>query len=131
MFKNKYKSSTKKAPSLGRALEEWIDFPSGHTSSLTILFNSLILPFKWLLWISKGVAGLTLTESLRERLRDQSTSLGSVAALYLVITVSAFLTPPGNEIKNMSVVNCNLLVFSTKIYFRSVASRFVRYINVY
>lgn len=90
-------ASVKFVPSVGHSLDEWLDIPEhpGHTSG--IIFNSITLPFKWLLWTSKALAALPPHQSLRERLCNQSASLGSVAGLFLVIAISAFFVPPSKS----------------------------------
>ena len=80
-------------PNLSHDLTDWLSFPNKPQDN--VILNSITLPFKWLLWTSKGLAGLPPNQNMRERLCNQSTSLGSVAGLYLVIAISAFLVPPG------------------------------------
>lgn len=81
-------------PKMGHALEDWINLPEDHHNSSGILFNSLTLPLKWVMWTSKSLAGLPPHQNLRERLCNQSASLGSVAGLYLVVAISGFFVPP-------------------------------------
>jgi hypothetical protein len=92
--KGKSFAALKFVPKMGHDLEDYIDLPDDHHNSSGIIFNSLTLPFKWVMWTSKSLAGLPPHQSLRERLCNQSTSLGSVAGLYLVIAISGFFTPP-------------------------------------
>lgn len=87
-------AALKFVPKMGHALEDYINLPEDHHNSSGILFNSLTLPLKWVMWTSKSLAGLPPHQSLRERLCNQSTSLGSVAGLYLVVAISAFFVPP-------------------------------------
>jgi hypothetical protein len=87
-------SALKFIPHMGHTLEAWMDFPTDTADNSGILINSITLPFKWVLWTTKGLAGLPPHQSLRERLCNQSASLGSVAGLYLVIAISAFFIPP-------------------------------------
>ena len=89
----KRRSTFRFVPTIAHELSDWLDFPVGKTNG--VLFNSITLPFKWLLWTNKSLAALTPDSNVRERLCNQSLSLGSVAGLYLVISVAAFLTPPG------------------------------------
>lgn len=98
-FNRKAKSfaAMKFIPKLGHSLDDWIDLPIDHDQKTNIIFNSITLPFKWLLWTSKALAGLPPHQSLRERLCNQSASLGSVAGLFLVIAISAFFIPPSKK----------------------------------
>lgn len=82
-------------PTIGHAMEDWTTIPEDHHESSGIIFNSITLPFKWVVWTSKALSGLPPHQSLRERLCNQSASLGSVAGLYLVIAISGFFLPPG------------------------------------
>ena len=85
-------------PKMEHNLEDWLNFPTEPTK-YTFL-NSATLPFKWLLWTSKGLASLSPNEDMRTRLSNQSSLLGNVAALYLVVAISAFLNPPGIACRN-------------------------------
>lgn len=96
-LKSKSFAGIKFVPKLGHALEDWIDLPVDHDQKTNIIFNSVTLPFKWLLWTSKALAGLPPHQSLRERLCNQSASLGSVAGLFLVIAISAYFIPPSKD----------------------------------
>jgi hypothetical protein len=70
-----------------------LDFP---THSKYVLFNNLILPYRWLLWTSQNLIGLDPKDgSLRERLSNSVNILGTAAGLFLVIAATALLTPPG------------------------------------
>lgn len=93
--RNKSFAAMKFIPKLGHALNDWIDLPTDYDQSSSIIFNSITLPFKWLLWTTKALAGLPPHQSLRERLCNQAASLGNVAGLFLVIAISAFFMPPG------------------------------------
>jgi hypothetical protein len=84
-------------PAMGNTFDDWIRLPTGTEFSSGILFNSITLPLKWVVWTTKGLAGLPPHQSLRERLCNQSSSLGSVAGLYLVIAISAFFLPPSKS----------------------------------
>lgn len=94
LLKARLASQSKFVPSVGHTLEDWLSIPQDPGSSSAVFFNSVTLPFKWLLWTSKALAGLPPHQSLRERLCNQSSSLGSVAGLFLVIAISAFFMPP-------------------------------------
>ncbi len=73
-------------------LEEWLDFPTKHTN---VLLNILTLPFVWLLHTNKAMAGLDPSSStVRERLSNQCSVLGTAAGLFLVIAIAGFLAPP-------------------------------------
>jgi hypothetical protein len=85
-------------PKIGHAMEDWTTIPDDHHESSGIFFNSVTLPFKWVVWTSKALSGLPPHQSLRERLCNQSASLGSVAGLYLVIAISGFFLPPGKAL---------------------------------
>jgi hypothetical protein len=85
-------------PAMGNTFDDWIRLPTGTEFSSGILFNSITLPLKWVVWTTKGLAGLPPHQSLRERLCNQSSSLGSVAGLYLVIAISAFFLPPSKSV---------------------------------
>jgi hypothetical protein len=76
-------------------VEYWINYPEREKSDFVTFWNSLTLPIRWLLWTSKGLAGLPYTDNMRERLCDQAAALGSVAGLYVVVAITAFLVPPG------------------------------------
>lgn len=89
----KRRSTFRFVPAVSHDLTDWLAFPVGQKGS--VFLNSLTLPFKWLLWTHKSLAALTPDADVRQRLCNQSQSLGSVAGLYLVIAVSAFLMPPG------------------------------------
>ncbi len=79
-------------PTLGHNLTDWLSFPE-HSQHNAIL-NSITLPFKWLLWTSKGLTGLPPNQNMRQRMCNQAASLGSVAGLFLVVAISGFLVPP-------------------------------------
>jgi hypothetical protein len=90
-------------PKGGSAMEDWTTIPDDHHESSGIFFNSVTLPFKWVVWTSKALSGLPPHQSLRERLCNQSASLGSVAGLYLVIAISGFFIPPGKKHRLRSI----------------------------
>ncbi len=94
LLKARLASQSRFVPAVGNTLEEWLSIPQDPANPSSIIFNSVTLPFKWLLWTSKALAGLPPHQSLRERLCNQSASLGSVAGLFLVIAISAFFVPP-------------------------------------
>ena len=94
LLKARLASQSRFVPAVGNTLEDWLSIPQDPGKSSSIFFNSVTLPFKWLLWTSKALAGLPPHQSLRERLCNQSASLGSVAGLFLVIAISAFFVPP-------------------------------------
>jgi len=73
-------------------LEEWLDFPTDRT---WVLLNVLTLPFIWLLHTNKAMAGLDpTTKTIRERMCNQTSILGTVAGLFLVCAIAGFLQPP-------------------------------------
>jgi hypothetical protein len=73
-------------------LEEWLDFPTEHGN---VLLNCLCLPFVWLLKTNKAMAGLDpSSDTIRERVSNQSSILGTAAGLFLVIAVAGYLAPP-------------------------------------
>ncbi|RYH19502.1 hypothetical protein EON65_26010 [archaeon] len=71
----------------------WLDFPVKHRN---VPLNLILIPFKWLLWTNKSMAGLEPTDTtIRERLCNSISVLGTAAGLFLVISVQGLLTPPG------------------------------------
>lgn len=74
-------------------LEEWLDFPTDNNKYAFL--NCMRLPYIWLLYTTKAMAGLDPTSNtIRERLSNQSSILGTAAGLFLVIAVAGYLTPP-------------------------------------
>jgi hypothetical protein len=50
-------TSTKILPKVGHKLSDWLEFPTDEGRH-SVMLNSFTLPFKWLLFTSKGLAGL-------------------------------------------------------------------------
>jgi hypothetical protein len=74
-------------------LEEWLNFPTFHGN---VWVSYMKLSSVWLLWTNKAMAGLDPSSStIRERLCNQISALGTAAGLFLVIAVAGFLAPPG------------------------------------
>lgn len=74
-------------------LEEWLDFPTEYRWTW---WNFLVLPTVWLLWTNKAIIGLEPTnKTIRERLSNSISVLGTASGLFLVIAVAALLQPPG------------------------------------
>jgi hypothetical protein len=96
--KRKSLGSIKFVPGHDYTFDSWVNFPTAEKSDFEVAVNSLTLPLKWLLWTNKGLSGLPKNQCLRERLCNQSTSLGSVAGLYLVIAISGFFMPPSKHL---------------------------------
>jgi hypothetical protein len=75
-------------------LEEWLDFPVDR--KVSVAFNSIKMWMVWLIWTSKGMAGLDPGDtSIRARVCSQLSVLGTAAGLFLVIAIAGFLVPPG------------------------------------
>jgi hypothetical protein len=77
-------------------LEEWLDFP---VEASCIFLRNIILPMRWLLWTSNNLIGLDpKDQTLRERIAASINVLGTTAGLFLVISIAAFLQPPGRDL---------------------------------
>jgi hypothetical protein len=50
-------TATKILPTVGHKLSDWLEFPADEGRH-SVIVNSFTLPFKWLLFTSKGLAGL-------------------------------------------------------------------------
>jgi hypothetical protein len=77
-------------------LEEWLDFPTDCNKHA--FWNCMRLPYIWLLHTTKAMAGLDpSSNTIRERLSNQSSILGTAAGLFLVIAVAGYLAPPSKR----------------------------------
>jgi hypothetical protein len=77
-------------------LEDWLDFP---IQASCIFLRNAILPMRWLLWTSNNLIGLDPKDhTLRERIAASINVLGTTAGLFLVISIAAFLQPPGHDL---------------------------------
>ena len=77
-------------------LENWLDFPVDR--NVWIVFNCLKMWMVWLLWNSKGMAGLDPKDTtIRARICSQLSVLGTAAGLFLVIAIAGFLVPVGES----------------------------------
>lgn len=72
-------------------LREWLNFPINRS----VYVGVPMLPLRWMIWTNKSMAGLEPTDStIRERVCNSISVLGTAAGLFLVIAVSALLQPP-------------------------------------
>jgi hypothetical protein len=75
-------------------LEEWLNFPVDR--KFPVLLNTFKMWMVWLVWTSRGMAGLDPGDtSIRARVCSQLSVLGSAAGLLLVLAIAGFLVPPG------------------------------------
>jgi len=77
-------------------LEEWLDFPVDNKSfipwSMVKMFGT------WLLWNTKSMAGLDPNDmSIRDRVTNQVSVLGTAAGLFLVVAIAGLLVPPSKH----------------------------------
>jgi hypothetical protein len=74
--------------------EEWLNFPRSLDNN--VVLNSFLLLFTWLLWINKSLASMDpRSTTIRERLCNTLSNIGTAAGLFLVLSVAGFLQPPG------------------------------------
>ncbi len=78
-------------------LNEWLDIPSERPSRLIVAFNTVLLPVFWLTWVNKALL-VCDPMTLRNRIASQINTLGSIAALFIVIAVAALLVPPMSRV---------------------------------
>jgi hypothetical protein len=91
-----------------RFLEEWLDFPRQER---WVWYNQMLLAIRWLTWTNKALAGLDpRSTTIRERLCNSISVIGTAAGLFLVLAVAGFLQPPGN---------CFLLLFMSSLFIPS------------
>lgn len=89
-------------------LEEWLDFPTEYRWTW---WNFLMLPVVWLLWTNKAVIGLDPSNrTIRERLCNSISVLGTASGLFLVIAVAGLLQPPGKPITSNSLLLLTFLI---------------------
>lgn len=73
-------------------LTAWLDFPIGKSQMLGIM----LFPLRWMLWTNCSLASLSPTDpTIRERLCNSISVLGTAAGLFLVLAVAGLLEPPG------------------------------------
>lgn len=78
-------------------LEEWLDFPR-HQHHF-VLFNTVRLLTRWLLWTNKSIASLDPSNpSIRDRLSNTIAQLSMASGLFLVMAVACFTFPPGTRL---------------------------------
>ncbi len=73
-----------------REFDDWINLPPLGNWAITTL-NIVTLPLKWLLFTKMSLVCCPPSE-IRERVSNQTSILGSVAALFVVISISSYLT---------------------------------------
>jgi len=75
-------------------LEEWLDFPVDE--KFFVPFSMAKMWGTWLLWNTKSMAGLDPCDrSIRSRVTNQVTVLGTAGGLFLVVAIAGYLVPPG------------------------------------
>ncbi len=80
-------------------LENWLDFPVDRKVYTYLNTGKMFLT--WLLWNNKGMAGLDPNDpTIRSRICQHTSILGTAAGLFLVVAIAGFLVPPRKAIKN-------------------------------
>lgn len=88
-----------------RFLEEWLDFPR-HNNHF-VLFNTVRLMTRWLLWTNKSIASLDPSNpSIRDRLSNTIAQLSTASGLFLVMAVACFTIPPGIQLPSAPSPSC-------------------------
>lgn len=74
-------------------LGDWLDFPRTHQN---VYLGTLSLLARWLLWNNKSLASMDPTSTtIRERLSNSVSVIGTQSGLFLVLACAGFLVPPG------------------------------------
>eukprot|EP01031_Cornospumella_fuschlensis_P030559 gene30559-36932_t len=98
-------------------LRTWLDFPVKYRN---VPLNLFLVPLRWLVWTNRSMAGLEPTDStIRERLCNSISVLGTAAGLFLVIAVEGLLSPPDykTEFEHILVNVYGVLMYTSTISF--------------
>lgn len=96
-----------------RFLEEWLDFPR-HQQHF-VLFNTIYLLTRWLLWTNKSIASLDPSNpSIRDRLSNTIAQLSMASGLFLVMAVACFTFPPGKKLYSTTSEASTLIDFASR-----------------
>lgn len=97
-------------------LEDWLNYPVDK--KFQVVYNSFNIWFVWMRWTSRGMASLDPQDStIRARICNQQAILGNAAGLFLIMSVSGFLT---------KISECNVFQRSPRFSFCSCSRLFLR-----